>query len=91
MIARLGQTGPHRHQVFWFSGLEIHYRRLLTWGPDRLDIKYITYVSFNSKISVSEETAGEQCHKQRKEGKDYQDIDRSDQPGSCLSSCQNIK
>ena len=83
----LVQSREDRHLVFWFSGLKIHYRRLLTWAPDRLDIKYVTLLH----ISVGEETASELCHKQRKEGTDYQDIDRSDQPCSGLSSCQNIK
>ena len=69
--------------VFWFSGLEIHCRRLLTWAPDRLDIKCI----IQRDLSWWGDCSGalSQTERGRKEGKDYQDIDRSDQSGSgCL-------
>ena len=99
VLARPDQTRPASgFLVFWFGD---SLSQVVDLGSrDRLDIKcvtillqyyYIRYVWFNREVLVGEETADEHCHKQRKEGKDYQDIDRSDQPRSSLSSCQNIK
>ena len=53
---------------------------MTVWAGDKGSV--VVVVARDSVSDETVETAPELCHKQRKEGKDYQDIDRSDQTWS---------